>query len=108
MLAQAFPALGGEPKLEEYWEGVFAVVPDRKPRLMRLAPGIVFGGIYSGRGVALSLSLGRKMGQWAAGTLSDDDMPLPVTSLRLVPMQPAAVQVARHIHPWHRIQDRFS
>jgi glycine/D-amino acid oxidase-like deaminating enzyme len=108
MLAKAFPALGGEPKLEEYWEGVFAVVPDRKPRLMRLAPGILFGGIYSGRGVALSLSFGRKMGQWAAGTLSDDDMPLPVTDLRLVPMQPVAVQVARHIHPWHRIQDRFS
>jgi hypothetical protein len=58
--------------------------------------------------VALSLSLGQKMGQWAAGTLSDDDMPLPVTNLRLVPMQPVAVQVARHIHPGHRIQDRFS
>ncbi|MFB2550470.1 NAD(P)/FAD-dependent oxidoreductase [Ensifer soli] len=108
MLADAFPMLGPEPKVDEYWEGVFGAVPDRKPRLMRLAPGVVFAGIYSGRGVALSLTLGQKVGLWAAGKLEDADMPLPVTDLKLVPMHPVAVQVARHIHPWHRIKDRFS
>lgn len=108
MLAKAFPQLGPAPKVTEYWEGVFGVVPDRKPRLMRLAPGVVFAGIYSGRGVALSLTLGQRVGAWLAGRLTDDQMPLPVTDLRLVPGHAVAVQVARRIHPLHRLQDRFS
>lgn len=108
LLAKAFPALGPAPQVDEYWEGTFAVVPDRKPRLFRLAPGLVFGGIYSGRGVALALSLGQEIGLWAAGRRGDGDMPLPVTDLRTVPFQPVAVQVAKHIHPLHRLQDKLS
>lgn len=107
-LADAFPQLGRSPQVEEYWEGVLAVVPDRKPRLMRLAPGILFGGIYSGRGVALSISFGEKMGLWAAGKLDDAAMPIPVSDLRLVSCHPVAVQVARRIHVVHRMQDRIS
>ncbi|RUU51870.1 FAD-binding oxidoreductase, partial [Mesorhizobium sp. M2C.T.Ca.TU.009.01.2.1] len=67
MLGKAFQAFGGEPEMVEYWHGTFAVVPDRRPRLYRLAPGLVFGGVYSGRGVALSMSLGQEIGRWAAG-----------------------------------------
>lgn len=108
MLAEAFPQLGPAPKVMEYWEGVFAVVPDRKPRLMRLAPGVVFAGVYSGRGVALALSLGQRIGAWLAGNATDAEMPLPVTDLRRVFAHPVAVQVARRIHPLHRVQDRRS
>ena len=108
MLAQAFPLLGPEPVIEHYWEGVFAAVPDRLPRLMRLAPGLTFGGVYSGRGVAASLSLGRRIGAWLAERSTDDAMPLPVTDLRRVPFHPVAVQVARRIHSLHRWQDRRS
>lgn len=108
MLARAFPQLGPAPRVTEYWEGVFAVVPDRRPRLMRLAPGVVFAGIYSGRGVALALALGQQIGAWLAGHLGDDQMPLPVTDLRRVFAHPLAVQLARRIHPLHRLQDRWS
>ncbi|WP_119389662.1 NAD(P)/FAD-dependent oxidoreductase [Taklimakanibacter lacteus] len=107
-LAIAFPQLGNTPQVEDYWEGVLAAVPDRKPRLMRLAPGMLFGGIYSGRGVALSVSFGEKMGLWAAGKLDDAAMPIPVTDLSRVPYHPVAVQVARRIHVVHRVQDRLS
>jgi len=107
-LTEAFPQLGANPVVEEYWEGVLAVVPDRKPRLMRLGPNIMFGGIYSGRGVALSISFGEKMGLWAASKLDDGQMPIPVTGLRLVPQHAVAVQVARRIHPLHRWQDTRS
>lgn len=107
-LAEAFPQLGRHAVIEEYWEGVLAAVPDRKPRLMRLGPNIMFGGIYSGRGVALSISLGEKMGLWAAGKVEDSRMPMPVTELRVVPQHAIAVQVARRIHPVHRWQDRRS
>lgn len=106
LLREVFPQLGPDPAVEEYWEGVFAVVPDRKPRLMRLGPNIMFGGIYSGRGVALAISFGEKMGLWAASKIDDADMPIPVTGLQLVPQHAMAVQVARRMHPVLRWQDR--
>ncbi len=108
VLEKAFPAFGGPPKVVEYWHGTFAVVPDRRPRLYRLGPGLVFGGVYSGRGVALSMSLGQEMGRWAAGRRSDDEMPLPVTAMQKIRMHAVAVQVANRMHPWHRLQDRRS
>lgn len=104
-LAATFAALGGEPVISEYWSGVLAAVPDRRPRLYRLAPGVVFGGVYSGRGVALALALGREMGLWAAGQRADGDMPLPVTAMKPVPFHAVAVQAANRIHPWHRLKD---
>lgn len=108
MLGKAFRAFGGEPEMVEYWHGTFAVVPDRKPRLYRLAPGLVFGGVYSGRGVALSMSLGQEIGRWAAGRRTDGQMPLPVTVMKPVPYHPVAVQVANRMHAWNRFQDRRS
>jgi glycine/D-amino acid oxidase-like deaminating enzyme len=107
LLGRAFQAFGGRPRIVEYWSGVFAVVPDRRPRLYRLAPGLVFGGVYSGRGVALSLSLGQEIGRWAAGRLSDEQMSLPVTGMKRVPFHPVAVQVANRTHPWNRIKDAY-
>ncbi|GGE05951.1 oxidoreductase [Aureimonas endophytica] len=107
MVGRVFPQLGEAPELEDYWEGVFGLVPDRKPRLMRLAPGLVFAGIYSGRGVALSLALGREVGAWLAEQRRDADMPLPVTDLRRVPGHALAVEVARRIHPLHKLRDRL-
>ncbi len=106
VLGKAFKAFGGPPKVVEYWHGTFAVVPDRRPRLYRLAPGLVFGGIYSGRGVALSMSLGQEMGRWAAGRRTDEQMPLPVTGMKPIAMHGLAVQVANRMHHWHRLQDR--
>lgn len=108
MLGRAFEAFGGPPNLVEYWHGTFAVVPDRRPRLYRLAPGLVFGGVYSGRGVALSMSLGQEIGRWAAGRRTDADMPLPVTAMKPVPFHPVAVQVANRSHAWHRLRDKLS
>jgi glycine/D-amino acid oxidase-like deaminating enzyme len=105
MLGKAFKAFGGEPKVLEYWKGTFAVVPDRRPRLYRLAPGLVFGGVYSGRGVALAMSLGQEIGRWAAGRRTDAQMSLPVTAMKRVPFHPIAVQVANRMHPWNRIKD---
>ncbi|MFT4150669.1 MAG: FAD-dependent oxidoreductase [Paracoccaceae bacterium] len=108
MLGKAFSAFGGtSPQMQEYWSGTFAVVPDRKPRLYRLGPGLVFGGIYSGRGVALSMSYGQELGRLAAETRTDDQMPVPVTAMQPVPFHPVAVQVANRIHNLHRIQDKL-
>ena len=108
MLGRAFPAFGGAPQMQEYWHGTFAVVPDRQPRLFRLGPGLIFGGVYSGRGVALGLSYGQELGRMAAGRLDDSQMPVPVTTMRKIPFHPVAVQVANRIHPLNRLRDRLS
>jgi glycine/D-amino acid oxidase-like deaminating enzyme len=107
MLSETFPALR-DVEMEHYWEGVLAVAPDRFPRLMRLADGVTFLGVYSGRGVALSSALGSVVGKWLAGRLGNEALPVPVTELRLIPMHGLAVQVARFVHPYHRLQDRLS
>lgn len=107
MLADAFPQLGPLAKVDNYWEGSFAVVPDRKPRLFRLGDGVTFGGVYSGRGVAAAFSLGRSLGENAAEILSDEQTPLPMTPIRTVPSHWIATQVANHIHPYHRLRDRL-
>lgn len=106
-LKATFPALQAT-EITEYWTGVFAVVPDRIPKLYRLAPGLYFGGVYSGRGVALSLSLGQIMGKWALDAIEDDLLPLPVTQMKRIPFHSMAVQVANNIHPWHRYLDTKS
>lgn len=107
MLEATFPSLRGQVRMEEYWEGTLAVTMDRFPRLARLAPGVAFAGIYSGRGVALSNALGRRVGDWLLGNTPDDCMPLPVSEPPQVPMHRIAVQVARRIHPWNRLRDRL-
>lgn len=103
---ETFPQLLSVP-IAEYWEGILAVVPDRLPRIMRLGPNAIFAGVYSGRGVALSQQVGALAARLLLGTQDDATSPVQVTGLREVPSHSIAVQVARFIHPIHRIQDRL-
>lgn len=106
LIRKAFPALQTPLTVQEYWHGTFAIVPDRRPRLYRLAPGLVFGGVYSGRGVALSLSLGQEIGRWVAGRRMDADMPLPVTDMQPIRFHGITAGIANRMHPVHRLLDR--
>lgn len=105
-LRKAFPQLG-QLQADEYWEGKLAAVPDRMPRLMELAPGLLFAGVYSGRGVAMSTAWGREAARFMAGDIEERQLPIPLTQLRTVPGHGIAVQVAKYIHPVHRLQDRL-
>jgi len=104
-LHKSFPTLG-EIAVEEYWEGMIGLTPDRLPRLMRLAPGVLFCGAYSGRGVALGSALGRRIGQFLGGQAEEADLPLPVTNLRTIPAHGIQVVGARLVRPWHLLLDR--
>lgn len=104
MLHKSFPGLG-EFEFASYWEGIIAVVPDRLPRVMRLDDGVIFVGAYSGRGVALSTVLGGLIGRWMNETVSESDLPTPVTELKRVLGHRVGVTVARFIHPVHRVLD---
>lgn len=102
-----FPQLGEWNEAEEYWEGVFALVPNSVPRVMLLAQGLIFAGIYSGRGVALAASLGEQIGRWLTDEIGQEDLPIPVTAQQSIFAHAAAVQVARRIHPYHRFRDEL-
>lgn len=75
-LRKAFPQLG-QLQADEYWEGKLAAVPDRMPRLMELAPGLLFAGVYSGRGVAMSTAWGREAARFMAGDIEERQLPIP-------------------------------
>jgi glycine/D-amino acid oxidase-like deaminating enzyme len=105
-IRHTFPVLG-DVAVEEYWEGVLAVTPDRLPRLTRLAPGVIFAGVYSGRGVALSTNLGAIAAKWLSERLDDDALPVEPGTMQPIPFHAIAVTLAQAIHPWHRLRDRM-
>ncbi|WP_128931520.1 NAD(P)/FAD-dependent oxidoreductase [Bradyrhizobium zhanjiangense] len=105
-LREIFPDIPDRPAAE-YWEGVIAATPDRMPRLMRLTPGILFSGIYSGRGLAMSLAWGRLAADLISETCADGDSPLAVTEKRDIAWQSIGVYVAKYNLAWQRLRDRF-
>ncbi|BCP56079.1 oxidoreductase [Kaistia sp. 32K] len=74
-----------EIRSEYTWTGVIAGTLDFLPRMMRLEPGLdaVIG--CNGRGVALTTTLGREVGSWLAGRVTDAELTLPLTPPRPIP-----------------------
>jgi sarcosine oxidase len=56
---------------------------DRLPRFHKLAPQVISFSGYNGRGIAPGTAFGRLLAEYIAGTVSDGDLPLPVTELRI-------------------------
>lgn len=69
-----FPALEGAT-WEHDWAGYPAMTWDKAPKLMRLAPGVLAGMGYNGRGVAMATAMGREM----AREITGEGAALPVT-----------------------------
>ncbi|MFC6635901.1 FAD-dependent oxidoreductase [Sulfitobacter sediminilitoris] len=66
------------------WGGTVALTPDRVPHLLEPEPGLICGLGYNGRGVAMSLVMGREMARRALGA-AIEELPFP-----LAPMKPYA------------------
>ena len=60
------------------WGGQIALTRDRIPRFMEPEPGLLAGLGYNGRGVAMSLVMGRVLADRALGRAADD-LPFPVS-----------------------------
>ncbi len=60
------------------WGGQIALTRDRVPKFMEPEPGLIAGLGYNGRGVAMSLAMGKVLADRAAGTPAED-LPFPVT-----------------------------
>ncbi|SFH68272.1 NAD(P)/FAD-dependent oxidoreductase [Albimonas pacifica] len=66
------------------WGGSVAMTVDHFPHLHLLAPNVLSSGGFNGRGVAITVALGRVLGDWAAGR-PPEALDAPVTPLRPIP-----------------------
>lgn len=78
-LARLYPHLG-PVSWQESWSGWIAVTPDEYPRVHELAPGLMAGLGYSGRGIVAATVIGREIAQRIGGA-SDADLLFPVVPL---------------------------
>ncbi|MEM6438867.1 MAG: FAD-dependent oxidoreductase [Pseudomonadota bacterium] len=94
-MAEAFPEMG-TPTMTHVWNGYIGMTWDRFPRVHRLGPdGWAWIGC-NGRGVALSVSLGREMAAAVAGE-PEDQLALPAEDPRALPLH----EIARRVAPWY-------
>lgn len=63
------------------WNGQFALTPDFYPRLHRPAPGVWAALGYSGRGVAMAVSMGREIANSINGC-PDAELPIPISPIK--------------------------
>ncbi|WP_137700776.1 NAD(P)/FAD-dependent oxidoreductase [Marimonas lutisalis] len=80
---ELYPHLSGL-RWEYAWGGYVAVTRDHTPHLHELAPGLLAGLGYNGRGVAMATAMGREMALWAAGA-DIASLSFPVTALTPLP-----------------------
>jgi glycine/D-amino acid oxidase-like deaminating enzyme len=80
-LQRIFPRLQGTT-WEHAWYGRIGMTADRLPRFHKLAPNVVSFSGYNGRGIAPGTIFGRLLAEYIGGSLSEDDLPLPVTEVR--------------------------
>ena len=96
-LRRLFPQIG-ELRWEASWSGWMAMTPDRYPRLHELAPGLLAGFGYNGRGVSMGTLMGRELAKRAAGAALDE-LAVPAT-----PMRPIAGHALRRAVVFARLR----
>jgi glycine/D-amino acid oxidase-like deaminating enzyme len=82
-LTRLFPQTRGV-RFESDWFGYIGMTRDDLPRFHIYAPGVVGFSAFNGRGIAPGTVFGRLVAQLVSGGLSEEDLPLPVTSPRSV------------------------
>jgi glycine/D-amino acid oxidase-like deaminating enzyme len=103
---EIFPRLG-EPAFEFHWSGLVAITTDRLPHLHQLAPGLIAGLGYNGRGVAMATTMGRLLARLAAGEPAAA-LGFPVSELRPVRLHRFARLAARATMQFLKVQDRVA
>lgn len=100
-----FPSLKGV-KWRYRWGGTIALTPDRIPHMFAPAPGVIAGLGYNGRGVAMSLVMGREMARRALGTPLED-LPFPVAPIKPYPFrEPQVLGAGVAMSYWRMLDQR--
>jgi glycine/D-amino acid oxidase-like deaminating enzyme len=103
---EIYPQLEGLP-FEYHWGGLVAITPDHLPHLHELAPGLLAGLGYNGRGVALATVMGRVLARRALGT-PVAELGFPMTPLRRVPFHAFSGLGVRATIQYLRLRDALA
>ena len=103
-LQRLFPALG-EVRFDYVWNGYLAMTDDYFPRMHRLGPDAVTWVGCNGRGVGLSVALGRELARAVTGT-PEDELALSFSEPRPLPLHGLARRVAPLMLLLYRYRDR--
>ena len=110
---EIYPQLEGI-RYDYHWGGLVAITRDHLPRLQEVAPGLLTGFGYNGRGVAMATTLGGLLARWAAGVPAAE-LGFPVTPPDPLPLHAfsqlgarVAVQYLRTLDALVRLRNKFS
>jgi glycine/D-amino acid oxidase-like deaminating enzyme len=81
---EIFPQLQGL-RYEYHWGGLVAMTSDHLPHMHELAPGLLAGLGYNGRGVAMATVMGRLLARRIQGA-STEELGFPATPVRPIPL----------------------
>ncbi|MDP8985570.1 MAG: FAD-binding oxidoreductase [Pseudomonadota bacterium] len=108
---EIYPQLAGVP-FEHHWSGWVAITPDHLPHLHDVAPGIIAGLGYNGRGVAMATTMGALLAKRVLGHPAAE-LGFPVTPMRPLPLHAlsrwgaaAAIQYLRLLDTGGRVLQR--
>jgi glycine/D-amino acid oxidase-like deaminating enzyme len=113
VVREIYPQLDGI-HYEYHWGGLVAVTRDHLPRLQQVAPGLLAGFGYNGRGVAMATMMGALLARWACGQPAAE-LGFPVTPVDPVPLHAfsqigarVAVQYLRTLDGLARLRERLT
>lgn len=105
-LKKTFPQLG-RVEFEAQWYGMMGMTSNALPRFHRFGPNVVSFCGYNGRGIGTGTVFGRLLADHVLGTLSEKDLPLPVTEPAAAALPAvreayyeAGAQVAHAVDAW--------
>jgi glycine/D-amino acid oxidase-like deaminating enzyme len=102
-LHRLFPMLSRVP-IAHRWFGRVAMTADHLPHLHEPRPGLLMSAGCQGRGIGLMVALGEPLARYVVSG-NPDDLPLPITPLRAIPLHRfRRLGVAAHI-AWYRLLD---
>ena len=81
---EIYPQLDGVP-YDYHWGGLVAITRDHLPRLQEVAPGLLAGFGYNGRGVAMATMMGSLLARWSCGHPAEE-LGFPVTEVDPLPL----------------------
>ena len=102
---EIYPQLEGIP-FEYHWNGLVGITADRLPHLHAIAPGLLAGVGYNGRGIAMATTLGRLLARLAAGVAADQ-IGYPVTDVQPLSLHRFARLGARATMQYLKVRDRW-
>jgi glycine/D-amino acid oxidase-like deaminating enzyme len=95
-----FPELG----VDYLWGGRTAVTMDRLPHIHELAPGLVAGLGFNGRGVAMATAMGKQLSRWVLDR-QVKDLAIPFSPVRTIPLHRFHRLGVRTAVWWKALQD---